>query len=101
MQQAIEEAKKLLSECEWWDDEQSFIESKILNQLIERLEKLPQEDGWIPVNERLPEEEGIYLIFWTVYWVDWMMFKDWRFCDWQFHAKRVTHWQPLPLPPKI
>ena len=65
MQQAIEEVKKMIQEihCEIYNQKRKFSEIQVLEKLIERLEKLPQEDGWIPVNERLPEEEGIYLIF--------------------------------------
>ena len=62
------------------------------------------EDGrpkWIPVTERLPEDEGIIVVLgnpcevWTFngdYWED--------ECGWLQDFKDVTHWMPLPEPPK-
>lgn len=61
---AIEEAKKMIKE---WESDDDFLyglyetERYIINKLIERLEVLseesvPQDDGWISVSERLPEE---------------------------------------------
>ena len=54
MQQAIEEAKKMRDEL--INDR----EVQLLNMVIERLEKLPQDNGWISVEDRLPEKEGEY-----------------------------------------
>ena len=57
---------------------------------------------WIPVTERLPEEEGEYLAYCGEYdgicviYYDILVTKGkWR-CKW----KEVTHWMPLPTPPK-
>jgi hypothetical protein len=56
---------------------------------------------WIPVAERLPEKEGIIVVLgnpcevWTFngdYWED--------ECGWLQEFKDVTHWMPLPQPPK-
>lgn len=56
---------------------------------------------WIPVSERLPEEEGLYLVavvndherrYSKTAW-----YHGHR--NWFLHQK-VTHWMPLPEPPK-
>lgn len=56
---------------------------------------------WISVEERLPDSVGKYLVFTLdrrVYLCD---FID-HYCngDAQFDDYRVTHWMPLPMPPK-
>ena len=61
MQQAIEEAKKMRDELDRIQ-RKSYMEYRHLkidaiNELIERLEKLPQDDGWISIEDRLPEED--------------------------------------------
>ena len=56
---------------------------------------------WIPVTERLPEEEGIYLVavvndherrYSKTAWYH-------GHGNWFLHQK-VTHWMPIPEPPK-
>ena len=56
---------------------------------------------WIPVTERLPEEEGLYLVavvndherrYSKTAWYH-------GHGNWFLHQK-VTHWMPLPEPPK-
>ena len=59
-------------------------------------------DGWIPVTERLPEEWLEINVF------DWDDVYSCNYSDWYFrHSYEysskefwITHWQPLPLPPK-
>ena len=55
---------------------------------------------WIPVTERLPEKNGVYLVYVyrevteMNYWHGkWHMLRD-------DYTKAVTHWMPLPEPPK-
>ena len=62
---------------------------------------------WIPVTERLPEECGHYLIY-----VIGKEFKQWSMVTMAYYHKQfyyddmenlfglVTHWMPLPEPPK-
>lgn len=55
------------------------------------------EPRWIPVSERLPEKEGAYYVVLKDGNVGHTWFPSPR-RDW--HAMGVTHWMPLPLPPK-
>jgi len=73
------------------------------NPLAQRIAELEQERRWIPVSERLPEENvyvqvassgdvfhaKMYLKYGEPKWV-------WQGYDVEF----VTHWQPKPQPPK-
>lgn len=64
----------------------------------ESVEIVPQ---WIPVTERFPEENGIYLTFNKKKQYEFHMFQTgkrmWKGI-WQEDG--VTHWMPLPEPPK-
>lgn len=55
---------------------------------------------WISVNDRLPEEAGYYLVY----------NKTWKFVDrvyfrgkssWAKGGHHISHWMPLPNPPKV
>ena len=80
-----------------------------------------QQMRWIPVEERLPEEEGVYSVCvdGEVKWDAYCMFEGverWLCYDGRLNAlyidpysskltreppyPRVTHWMPLPSPPK-
>ena len=58
---------------------------------------------WIPVTERLPEKEGTYLTY-----TKWERIHLDCFCIYPNHGTqfwvcgngKVTHWMPLPEPPK-
>ena len=63
---------------------------------------------WIPVSERLPEERGCYIVA-VKHWYDgkpvareaFWNGADWLSCEKRMEiTPRVTHWQPLPEPPK-
>ncbi len=56
-----------------------------------------EEDRSIPVSERLPNENGFYLV-----WFDYSDKPEIRMfsIDLQFLDVHITHWQPLPNPPK-
>ena len=67
-------------------------------------ELIEANDGWVSVDEQLPEHEGEYLV------CHWGMFngqKTQRYVDRDFFYSEtkewdktyVTHWQPLPAPP--
>lgn len=78
----------------------------IVPALMERVQELEQQ--WIPVTKRLPEEMGCYFI--TVrHWLDgkpvtreaYWNGADWLSCERRHElTPRVTHWMPLPEPPK-
>ena len=63
-------------------------------------DKSSPSDKWVSVDERLPEEEGKYIVCTE---------KNTVYCA-KYHAKgkffgtdmhtHITHWQPLPAPPK-
>ncbi len=62
-----------------------------LNQVMDWLE---QEPKWIPVSERLPEEDGLYLVY-----AEEQPFVC-RFEDNGFFIDDVLAWMPLPKPYK-
>ena len=99
---AIEKLSKLVDES---------IPKSDAEIIIEELSK----PRWIPVSERLPEEKGFYLVYVKASKFAWgndieFPESNWtqitRFYDGKFLLKSgvenatVTHWQPLPEPPK-
>lgn len=89
-----------------------------VHEATERAHKNGYEAGkrdaakWIPVTERLPEEEGWYLVYTTpnrehksinkakfCKGFEWNNFKpEWHGAGGRW--ENVTHWMPLPEPPK-
>ena len=61
---------------------------------------------WIPVTERLPEESGMYIITANDGHAQRVSFVQWQKKNRMWYLTgarsywRVTHWQPLPQPPK-
>lgn len=54
---------------------------------------------WIPVSERMPENDGAYLCWDNRYVTTYaFIFGAWQAN--QFIAKNITHWMPLPAGPK-
>jgi hypothetical protein len=54
---------------------------------------------WIPVSEQMPENDGAYLCWDNRYVTTYaFIFGTWQ--ENQFVAKNITHWMPLPNPPK-
>lgn len=73
--------------------------------LREKLER-SENDGWISVEERLPEKNAFVLCFcrnsiYDVFRFDYTD-RSWisKGRDERYFESFVTHWQPLPLPPK-
>lgn len=67
-------------------------------------------DGWISVKDRLPEEDGLYLVY-THHGRDvgrfekdklgnWYVFISDEFDNFHWVRGHVSHWMPLPEPPK-
>ncbi len=114
---------ELLKTASYYLDEQDVLCSRIADHLIENGVVVPQ---WISVKDRLPEKEGQYLCvsyykttnswYINLYWFskDLYKFNDLYFSDkkgvsgfWDSdsewgccHRENVTHWVPLPEPPK-
>ena len=61
---------------------------------------------WIPVDDRLPEESGMYIVTANDGYAQRVSFVQWQKKNrmWNLTGARsywrVTHWMPLPLPPK-
>jgi len=80
------------------------------NKLYDFVENIPsvkvveKVDEWIPVSERLPEENGVYLACYE----DATVLLDWFNGKWFFHGKNpaveetgtIIAWMPLPEPYK-
>jgi hypothetical protein len=81
--------------------------ARMLNMTAKRLRELDEKQRWIAVTEP-PKERGCYFV--TVkHWLDgkpvtreaYWNGADWLSCDKKHElTPRVTHWMPLPEPPK-
>ena len=80
----------------------------MLMQAADAIEELSK-PRWIPVTERLPEKNGKYLCNvkrfgqyagMQYYYVDVLVFQEDSFFEDGIGTERVTHWMPLPTPPK-
>ena len=65
----------------------------------EVVDAAPVIQRWISVKDRLPEAAGWYLVFYNGSQMQVAFFKGkkWPFDN---HYHKVTHWMPLPKPPK-
>ena len=64
---------------------------------------------WVSVADRLPPERGRYIVYATIYFTNhegkqgsFKMVCISQYSEWEGFdvAKKVTHWMPLPEPPK-
>ena len=80
--------------------------ARMLNMTAKRLKELDEKQRWIPVTERLPDDfsenlcrvirpipGGKYVRETKVLWCDYDK-------SWSCEGLIVTHWMPLPEPPK-
>ncbi|HHM1464679.1 TPA: DUF551 domain-containing protein [Klebsiella pneumoniae] len=88
------------------DAEEALIE--VVNRRAAMLSVAPKSPGsepatvpgkWIPVSERMPENDGAYLCWDNRYVTTYaFIFGAWQAN--QFIAKNITHWMPLPAGPQ-
>ena len=84
--------------------------ARVMSEVAKTLDKvqwceIEQRSEWISVKDRLPEDDATYLVYgrngygivFAVYYGD----GEWLTCDDLTNITRfVTHWMPLPMPPK-
>lgn len=74
---------------------------------VEAIKAAPVVDAapqWISVDERLPEDDGHYLCYTTDGYYNFCVYYgdgEWMILDQEDLAQNVTHWMPLPEPPKM
>lgn len=99
---------KYIDADKFWDRLISVSENDWVgfDTIDEVLSGMPSEQRWIPVTERLPEEEGQYLVSCNNdYEVEIGRFyidgedERWFNCDWS-NPEDVVAWMPLPEPYK-
>ena len=110
--QLAEEYKPNMTNCWCVDcDECEHRSEDCLCDISENEEECPlaSNNGWIPCNERLPEEDGRYLVTWKEDWgndrFEYFVFKcEYARGEWSIQEKdkrynsSVIAWQPLPEP---
>lgn len=66
----------------------------------EEVDKLleAEQPKWISVEERLPEP-GKWVLAYCGSYANWFVLNKWCGTEW-LHVMPVTHWMPLPEPPK-
>ena len=74
---------------------------------IDRVLKEQRPHGeWIPVKERLPEEDGKYIVCWCGEWGASICFAEYSKCGKYWYERNgseyrgITAWMPLPKPYK-
>jgi hypothetical protein len=87
-----------------WSSQLSNAALDHIEQLQARVQELEQEWRWIPVSERLPEDNDDYLVvtidkFGDSY-QDVAQYIDGLFFDQYDDRIKPSYWQPLPQPPQ-
>ena len=100
---AIEQLEKPYATVSFHGDAERVIISMDTADLAIAALRAQIEPGWIKVSERLPDlDQGV--IIWAGYrdiaWIDWDTSKWTNGRDW-FMYRQVTHWMPLPEPPRL
>ena len=93
-----QQRKDLIERLEGWGPTSQFTSHEAIDGLLGDLLAYLKSDGWISVEDELPEWEGRIVIgyFPSPPWgMKTQKSVTMRDDDWQY----VTHWQPLPEPP--
>lgn len=73
----------------------------IVNTLLDDLEQDKKENGWIPVSERLPEDDTTVLVSCkTRIGTTFVRTGYYIYGSWHLNCEGVTAWRPLPKPYK-
>lgn len=102
----IEEIVRIASKCitSWLNNETPKALPDYIAEALYNVGYSKQE--WISVDERLPEKNGYYLVYTKYGYIEVERYKTWDDDDldggywWEFEGL-VTHWMPLPEPPKM
>lgn len=62
------------------------------------IKNIPAVNRWISVEDALPEQSGVYLAYFT--FKDGTHATDIAYINTGCHLGSITHWMPLPEPPK-
>ena len=102
--EAIESEKKFVEKTHWlysqWANAIHNIESAIWLWIFhwdwkEKIKEVPDDD-WLSMEDNHPASPWEYLVV-----DDWVVTtRWWNISDWNNRGKSITHWKPLPLPPK-
>jgi hypothetical protein len=63
-----------------------------------RIVELEESQRWIPVEERLPKDDTLVMV-WIGCGIDVVFFRKGIF--YTFAGSEVTHWRPMPNPPEV
>lgn len=74
-----------------------------LRNILSEMSVIASYSGWVSVNDRLPEKEGEYLVYYLGSYVV-REFKNGKFRYWSCSSfepdNEVSHWMPLPHEPR-
>lgn len=88
--------EEVCEECDYYGKTGTdHCEADAVRMAIKALEEQPQ---WIPCSERMPEEDGRYLVTcsrWGAWAVDWNIWSNEPKPSWLWE-QGVTAWMPLP-----
>lgn len=100
-----------LTEGHWFEDEEQLTERQLERAIAD--EKAAYERGlrdgerksnWISVKDRLPEKQRNYLVYVPPVYTNVVYFNGYEWVvdeeEYCFISSDITHWMPLPEPPK-
>ena len=103
----MKHVKELLKKCieadnQILEERDAFVTFlELINELQEAIEQDEKENGWIPVSERLPEDDTTVLV--SCKTRSGTTFVRAGYCiygSWHLNCEGVTAWRPLPEPYK-